>query len=85
MSVLMNQSRDILIFLLKLGEEKLKTAGNSLIDLTNSANIRSSATELVRSVFQNLELKYIDVPLLKTRAILTPNNRLQILKNQVSE
>ena len=73
-------------FLLKLGKGKLKTTRNTLIYLTTTAKIRSSTTELVRSVFQNLAFKYNDVQWLKTRAILTPkNSRLQMLNNQVSE
>ena len=73
-------------FLLKLGKGKSKTTRNALVYLSTTAKIRSSITELVQSVFRNLELKYNDVQWLKTRAILTPkNSRLQMLNNQVSE
>ena len=57
-----------------------------MIDLPTSVNTCSSATVLVSSVFQNLEVKHNDVQSLKTRAILTQtNSHPQMLNNEVSE
>ena len=44
-------------FLLKVGEEKLKQAVDSLIELPPSINIVDSSTKLVKYVFSNLKKK----------------------------
>ena len=48
-------------FLLKVGEGKLEGATDSLILLPTAVNIVDSVTDLVQSVFQNIEKKYDDV------------------------
>ena len=73
-------------FLLKVGGGKLDGATNSLILHPPAVNIVDSVTDLVQSVFQDIDKKYDDVGWLTSRAILTPiNSRLQCINNQVAE
>ncbi len=73
-------------FLLELDEGKVKRTIDSLIELPSAVNVVGAATELVQSVFENLDSKYYDIPWITSRAILTPpNSRLQSLNDQVAE
>ncbi len=73
-------------FLLKLGEGTVDKTIDLLKELPPAFNIDGCATELVQSVFENLDSRYDDIPWLTSRATLTPkNSRLQILNDQVAE
>ena len=73
-------------FFLQVGEGKIEGAPDSLIPLPPAVNIVDSVTDLVQSVFQNIEKKYDHVGWLTSRAISTPiNSRLQYINNQVAE
>ncbi len=73
-------------FLLKVGEGKVERTTDSLIERPTAVYMVDFATELVQSVFQNLDEQYDDVQWLTSRAILTPtNSRLQSTNNQVVE
>ncbi len=61
-------------FFLELGEGKVERTTDSLIELPPAVNIVGSATELVQSVFENLDSKYDDIPWVTSRAILTPTD-----------
>ena len=72
-------------FLLKMGEGKLEGTTDHLISLP-TAVIVDSVTDLVQSVFQNLEKRYEDVEWLTSQTILTTtNSRLQCINDQVAE
>ena len=74
-------------FLLQVGEGKTERgATNSLIPLPPAVNIVYSVTDLVQSVFRNIEKKYDDVGWLTSRAILISiNSLLQCISSQVAE
>ena len=72
--------------LLKVGEGKLERTNDYLISLPTAVNIVDSVTDLVQSVFQNLEKRYEDVEWLTSQTILTTtNSRLQCINDQVAE
>ena len=73
-------------FLLKVSERKLEGATDSFIPFPPAVNIVDSVTDIVQSVFKNIEKEYDKVGLLTYRAILTPiNSRLQWINNRVPE
>ncbi len=73
-------------FLLKVDEGKVERTTDSLIELPTAVNMIDFATELVQSVFQNLNEQYDDVQWLTSRDILTPtNSHLQSTNNEVAE
>ena len=73
-------------FLLKVGEEKLEGTTDYLIPLPTAVNIVDSVTDLVQSVFQNLEKRYDYVGWLTSQAILTTtSSHLQCINDQVAE
>ena len=72
-------------FFLKVGEGKIG-ATDSLTHLPPAVNIFDSVTDLVQSVFHNIENKYDDVGWITSRAILTLiNSRLHCINNKVAE
>ena len=73
-------------FLLKVGEGKFEVTTESLIELPTAVNVVGSSTDLVKSVFQNLNDNHNDVHWLTSRAILTlTNNWLKSLNEKVAE
>ena len=73
-------------FLLAVGEGRVESKNDSLIELPSTVNIAASSTDLVHSVFENLEKRYNDLSWLTSRAILAPtNSRLKYHNDKVAE
>ena len=71
-------------YLLRVGEGRLEHGENITVEISPSVNAVGSASELIDTVFRELQVKYSDTKWLTSRAILsTKNSRLRALNDEV--